>query len=130
MPERDAPPINDVAATEAQDRASITAWMEANIGGNIRRIEKLRRWRPMWRVDFTQDGADAIVLVRGMRPWESIPYSLENEMKLMQGLDAHGIHVPHVYGMMPSPTAFVLARAEGPAERRGGQEWGRTGSTR
>src|SRR3546814_7804329 len=56
MPERDAPPINDVAATEAQDRASITAWMEANIGGNIRRIEKLRRWRPMWRVDFTQDG--------------------------------------------------------------------------
>src|SRR3546814_9992333 len=90
--------------------------MEANIGGNIRRIEKLRRWRPMWRVDFTQDGADAIVLVRGMRPWESIPYSLEHEMKLMQVLEAHGIHVPHVYGMMPSPTAFVLRSEEHTSE--------------
>src|SRR3546814_15070888 len=48
-----------------------------------------------------------------MRPWESIPYSLEHEMKLMQVLEAHGIHVPHVYGMMPSPTAFVLDWAEG-----------------
>src|SRR3546814_20181853 len=31
----------------------------------------------------------------------------------MQVLEAHGIHVPHVYGMMPSPTAFVLDWAEG-----------------
>src|SRR3546814_10751266 len=26
---------------------------------------------------------------------------------------SHGIHCPHVYGMMPSPTAFVLDWAEG-----------------
>src|SRR3546814_17521244 len=90
MPERDAPPINDVATTEAQDRASITAWLEANIGGNIRRNEKLRRWRPVWRVDFTQDGAVAIVLVRGRLPWGVIPYSPEHARTLMQGLEAHG----------------------------------------
>lgn len=103
----------DVAAEAAADRAGITRWVEENVGGRVVHVDRLRRWRPVWRVDYERDGTVRSLLVKSLRPWESIPYSLEHEMKLMQILEAHGIGVPHVHGMIPSPHAFVMDWAEG-----------------
>jgi aminoglycoside phosphotransferase (APT) family kinase protein len=98
---------------EIRHREGITQWVEANIGGRVSGIERLRRWRPVWRVDYEKNGVSRAVLVRGLRPWESIPYSLEHEMRLMRVLEANGIAVPHVYGMMEFPKAFAMDWAEG-----------------
>lgn len=103
----------DAATVEAGRRSRIASWVEANVGGRVTGVDRLRRWRPVWRVDYEQDGQALALIVRGLRPWESIPYSLEYEMRLMQILEKHGIKVPHVHGMIPDPYAFVMDWAEG-----------------
>jgi hypothetical protein len=101
------------ADVEARQRDSIKQWIEKNIGGRVQSVQRLRRWRPVWRVDYEKDGAGRAVLVKGERAWTAIPYSLDHEMALMQVLEAHDIAVPHVYGMIESPKAFVMEWAEG-----------------
>ncbi|MBA3038005.1 MAG: hypothetical protein FP814_16140 [Desulfobacterium sp.] len=108
-------PLNapDLVAQDAQDRHNITQWIEKNIGGRVIRIERQRRWRAVWRVDIEQEGSSRSLLVKGMRPFQSIPYSLEHEMRVMEVLEASGIKVPHVYGMIESPETFVTDWVKG-----------------
>jgi hypothetical protein len=101
------------ATLERRQREGVTRWIEANIGGRVSAIERLRRWRPVWRVDFEKDGVSRALFVKSLRPWESIPYSLRHEMRVMQVLEANGVGVPHVYGMMEFPHAFVMDWVEG-----------------
>ncbi|MDB6063286.1 MAG: hypothetical protein JWM78_3389 [Verrucomicrobiaceae bacterium] len=96
------------STSESPERRNITAWIEKNIGGKVTHIELLRRWRPIWHVSLEKDGKARQVLVKGIRPWDSIPYSLEHEMVSMQVLEKNDILVPHVYGMIPDPEAFVM----------------------
>jgi aminoglycoside phosphotransferase (APT) family kinase protein len=103
----------ELADLEARQRDGITRWVEANIGGRVSAIERLRRWRPVWRVDYQKDGVSRALFVKSLRPWVSIPYSLEHEMRVMQVLEANGIAVPHVHGMMEFPQAFVMDWVEG-----------------
>jgi hypothetical protein len=98
----------DAAEVEVNDRRNIAQWIEKNIGVRVIHIHRQRRWRPIWRVDIERDGKPAGLLVKGIRGWDSIPYSLEHEMVGMQILEANGIRVPHVYGMIDSPHAFVM----------------------
>jgi hypothetical protein len=93
--------------------AGITAWVEKNIGGRVTAVLQLRRWRPVWRVDYEKEGVARALLVKSLRAWEAIPYSLKHEMQLMQILEAHGIRVPHVHGMIDFPEAFVMDWVEG-----------------
>lgn len=96
-----------------EDR-DIVAWMEKTIGGTVSSISKLRRWRPVWRVDVAKDdGSIKSLLVKGTRAWEAIPYSLWHEMRLNQLLEESGIGVPHVYGMIEGFDAFVMDWSEG-----------------
>jgi hypothetical protein len=88
----------DVAAHEQRQRDAIAQWVETNIGGRVAEVTRLRRWRPVWRVSYEKNGATRGLLVKSLRGWESIPYSLEHEMRLNQVLEANGIGVPHVYG--------------------------------
>ena len=101
------------ATLEQRQREGVTRWIEANIGGRVSAIERLRRWRPVWRVDYERDGVSRPIFVKSLRPWESIPYSLRHEMRVMQVLEANGVAVPHVYGMMEFPEAFVMDWVEG-----------------
>lgn len=102
-----------VTIAEKRDREAIAAWVAANLGGEVRSIEKLRRWRPMWRVEIGDAVQARTILIRGMRPWDSIPYSLEHEMKVMQVMRDHDINVPEVFGMLETPHAFALEWAGG-----------------
>lgn len=101
------------SAEQGREEAVIRHWVEAHVGGTVLGMSKLRRWRPVWRVELERDGAAAAVLVKGTRPWEAIPYSLDHEMRLNQILEAHGIGVPHVHGMIDAVQAFVMDWAPG-----------------
>jgi aminoglycoside phosphotransferase (APT) family kinase protein len=95
-------------ATDAEERAAITAWIEKAIGGRVTKIERLRRWRAIWRAWVKDDKGERSYMVKGVRPWDSIPYSLKHEMLTMEVLAKNGIPVPHIYGMMEFPEAFVM----------------------
>ena len=97
----------DHDAFEAEQRAGITAWVSEQLGGRVTTIERLARWRPQWRVGFTRDGATDVVFVRGNRPIAGED-DLRFEMEIMQVLEKNGILVPHIYGWMDEPKAFVM----------------------
>ena len=101
----DAPIDHD--AFEAEQRKGITAWVEENLGGEVTEMERLARWRPQWRVDFTKDGVQDVVFVRGNRPIAGDD-DLRFEMDVMMVLEKNGILVPHIYGWMDEPKAFVM----------------------
>jgi hypothetical protein len=47
----------DQAEQAALDNQGIIDWVSKNIGGRVTRIQRQRRWRPVWRVDVDKDGA-------------------------------------------------------------------------
>ncbi len=99
--------------TSISDEEKISRWIENTVGGTVTSIVKLRRWRPVWRVDIDSGGGHKAVLAKGNRAWEAIPFSLWHEMRLNQILEDNGIGVPHVYGMVDGVEAFVMDWAEG-----------------
>ncbi len=98
----------EMAAVDKAERAAITSWIEGNIGGSVDEIERVRRWRPIWHVHTTMDGARRSYIVKGVRAWDSIPFSLDHEMHMTTVLEKHGLPVPHIHGMMEFPKAFVM----------------------
>ena len=103
--EHDTPIDHD--AFEAEQRAGITAWVAEHLGGEVTGIQRLARWRPQWKVDFTKDGAEDVIFVRGNRPIAGED-DLRFEMEVMQVLEKNGMLVPHIYGWMDEPKAFVM----------------------
>ncbi|MBW2501145.1 MAG: phosphotransferase [Deltaproteobacteria bacterium] len=103
----DSPQGLDLDAIEAKQLEGISDWVSKNLGGEVREITRLERWRPLWKVEYSDSGKDKTVLVRGDRPISQV-YSLKYEMQVMQALEANGVKVPHIYGWMDSPTAFVM----------------------
>ncbi len=103
----DSPQGLDLEALEAKQLEGISDWVSKNLGGQVREITRLERWRPLWKVEYSAGGEDEAVLVRGDRPITQV-YSLKYEMQVMQALEANGIKVPHIHGWMDDPTAFVM----------------------
>lgn len=101
------PVTADLAEQYAFENRNIIEWIEKNVGGRVTKLERQRRWRPVWRAYLEKDGKSRSLLVKGNRPFQAIPYSLEHEMRVNEVLEANGIGVPHVYGMIESPAAFV-----------------------
>lgn len=104
--------INDVKSTEERELTNIRNWVQERVGGEVVSIERLMRWRPVWRVDYKKDGLDKAVLVKGDRPCTQL-YSLKHEMLVMEVLEKHGVGVPHIHGWIEEPKAFVMDWAEG-----------------
>ena len=97
---------------EDRDSANIRSWVEEKVGGEVTSIERLMRWRPVWRVEYQKNGIDKALLVKGDRPCTQL-YSLKHEMQVMEVLEKHGIGVPHIHGWIEEPKAFVMDWAEG-----------------
>ena len=109
----DANDTIDEAELGARERRAIVEWIEKNVGVRVTKVDRQRRWRPVWRVQAERDGVPVPLLVKGVRSWDALPYSLEHEMNLMQLLEAHGIPSPHVYGMIEFPKGFVMDWIQG-----------------
>jgi len=103
----DVPDELNPDALEAKQHEGISNWVRQNLGGEVREIGRTERWRPQWKVVYAKDGTTDTVFVRGDRPIASKD-GLRFEMEVMQALEANGIQVPHIYGWMDSPKAFVM----------------------
>ena len=96
---------------EAKCLEGISNWISKNLGGQVQEVTRLERWRPQWKVSYSVGDDLQAVLVRGDRP-NAGKHDLRFEMEVMEVLEANGIKVPHIYGWMETPKAFVMAWIE------------------
>ena len=101
------------ASTEGDN--PIIEWVHANIGGQVVRIVRQARWRPVWwvDVDVDRDGERLELCVRGDRTDMSLIFPLEHEMRLQAVMHDQGIPVAKVHGWIDKPRAFVMDRVGG-----------------
>ena len=97
----------DHAAFEEKELQGITEWVANNLNGQVLEITRLERWRPQWKVSYTADDQVKAVLFRGDRPIAG-EHDLRFEMEVMEVLEANDIKVPHIYGWVEFPKAFVM----------------------
>ena len=90
-------------------------WIERELGGQVVRHERHPRWRPAFDIDLERPGGEVVpVHFRGDRGHEQTgDYGTEHEFKVLQVLEAHGIRVPHIYGLCEDPLGIVMERAPG-----------------
>ncbi|TZG27881.1 phosphotransferase [Sphingomonas montanisoli] len=91
----------------------VTRWIEAHVGGKVLRIVRQGRWRPAWHVDVERDGCTLELYVRGERVENFLPYSLEREFGIWRLLEAGGLRVPHVHGLIEELPGIVMDRVAG-----------------
>lgn len=101
------PTATDHDALEASQHAGIRRWVGEQLGGDVRAIERLARWRPCWKVTYEKGHETAAIFVRGDRP-NAGKHALRFEMDVMRVLEDNGIPVPHIHGWMDAPKAFVM----------------------
>ena len=117
-------------ATAAPDygpagEAKLRAFVEGLTGGTVKRMERLVRWRPAWRVDVVVADASAdagaergektlCLHLRGDRGGDvSIFPELQREADVIEVLGANGINVPHIYGVCQDPPCILMAAISG-----------------
>jgi len=101
-------------ATGDDERARLAAWIERTVGGTVTRIDRMPRWRPAWDIDLDLDGRLLPLHARGERePRIAMPARIADEVAVHDLLEAHGLPVPHAYGMCDDPDALVMDRLSG-----------------
>ena len=101
-------PTNRGASESADQLERITLWAEANLGGKVTRVERQRRWRPVWRVSMEDKGEVREYLFKADRVWAAHPYLHVHEMHLLNVLAAHDIPVPPQRGFCNDPPAIMM----------------------
>ena len=90
------------------------AWVEAELGGEIVAFERQTRWRPAFFVDLLRDGEKIPLYLRGERgELDHGAYPFEHEVGVLKVMEAEGLPVPHVYGVVPDPTMIVMDKMPG-----------------
>jgi aminoglycoside phosphotransferase (APT) family kinase protein len=99
---------------DAHDVERVTAWLEAELGGKVTRIERQARWRPAWWVDLERGGERLELCVRGDRLDSPSAFSLDHERVFQTLLSDQGIPVARVRGWHDAdPKAYVMDRVPG-----------------
>ncbi len=94
--------------------ARLAAWVERELGGRVTRIARLPRWRPAWDIDVEVSGEVVPLHARGERePTILMPFRIADEVPVHHLLEAHGVPVPHAYGLCDDPHALVMDRLSG-----------------
>jgi aminoglycoside phosphotransferase (APT) family kinase protein len=105
----------DEAARYEQQAAGVRAWLEAELG-TVTTMERQARWRPAWFATVKRaDGGELPLYVRGAREGLANTSELDEEAGMLRVLEAHGVPVPHVYGMVDEPEAIVMDALPGRA---------------
>ena len=104
---KNSPELMNHDAYAASQVEGISRWVSEHLGGELREAKRLMRWRPQWKVTYAKGDVIDTIFVRGNRPIAGED-DLLFEMEVMQVLEANGIPVPHIYGFMESPKAFVM----------------------
>lgn len=102
------------SAHRTPDEQTLARRIETLTGGRVVSMERQVRHRPAWFVDVDRSGEHLGIYVRGDRESDVQPFpELSREADIMQVLEAHGIPVPHVYGMCDVPKAIVMQKLAG-----------------
>ena len=97
-----------------EDATELAGWVERTVGGTVTRVERVPRWRPAWDVDVEVDGRSLPLHARGERePRIVMPYRIADEVPVHDLLEAHGLPVPHAYGLCDDPYVLVMDRLPG-----------------
>ena len=91
----------------------IREWLQTNIGGEVRSLERQARWRPVWFADVERDGEVLELCIRGDRTDMPLIFPLDHEMRLQALMHDHGIPTAKVYGWIDDPMAYVMDRVGG-----------------
>jgi aminoglycoside phosphotransferase (APT) family kinase protein len=111
------------AAASDEDVALLAAWIEQHVGGTVTRVERMPRWRPAWDVDVELDGRLVPLHARGERePRIAMPNRIADEVAVHDLLEAHGLPVPHAYGLCDEPYALVMDRLSGLVDLAGASD--------
>jgi Phosphotransferase enzyme family len=96
------------------EEARLAAWVERVVGGRVVGLTRLARWRPAWDLDVERDGRLLPLHARGERELRIVmPYRIADEVATHELLEAHGVPVPHAYGLCDDPYALVMDRLRG-----------------
>lgn len=89
-------------------------WLTARFGAPPSRFDRVLRWRTGWEAVVSIDGRDQGLVVRANRGGSfKPPIPLELEARLHDVMEANGVRVPHVYGMIEDPLAIVMEKLPG-----------------
>src|SRR3546814_8710031 len=56
---------------KSDDFGKLAAWITENLGGPVDKIVRQRRWRPVWRATYQDNGAPTDLLCKGTREWSA-----------------------------------------------------------
>lgn len=93
--------------------ASLTLWVEDQLGCTEVVLHKQRRWRPIWNAEATQNGVRRKFMLKGDRTWPTHPYPLDYEMRMQRALYENGIPIPEILGFCPEPATIAMEWIEG-----------------
>lgn len=94
---------------EAATHAAIARWVEDALGGTVREIVRLERWRPSWNVVAHTPDGEVKLHFRSDRGAGLETRPLRSEYEVLRLLDGAGIPVPKLYGWCENPEAIVMA---------------------
>lgn len=97
---------------EAAPHAAIARWVEGFLGGTVREIARLERWRPSWNVVAQTPDGEVKLHFRSDRGAGLETRPLRAEYEVLRLLQSEGIPVPKLYGWCDDPEAIVMAALE------------------
>lgn len=118
-----APSGDRIVSSDEQTRAELSpewkrgfAWVERELGGRVCNLHRQGRWRPAYFFDLERDGARMPMYFRGHRGHreiERVADVIGHEASIYRVLEAHGLPVPHVWGVCRDPEGIVMDRLPG-----------------
>lgn len=85
------------------------AWVEGELNGTVANVRPQGRWRNAWFFDLQRGDETLAMYFRGLRPGMGTSSKLiQLEADILTVLERHGLPVPHVYGVCPEPSGFVM----------------------
>ena len=103
----------DTAQLPALDQ-QVFDWLTARFGSPPSQFDRVLRWRTGWEAVVRIAGRDQGLVVRANRGGSfKPPIPLELEARLHDVMEANGVRVPHVYGMIDDPLAIVMEKLPG-----------------
>ena len=95
--------------SDAAIHAGIAAWVKDNLGGSVRDIVRLERWRPSWNVVAETPGGEVKLHFRSDRGAGLETRPLRAEYEVLRLLEGERIPVPKIHGWCTDPEAIVMA---------------------
>jgi aminoglycoside phosphotransferase (APT) family kinase protein len=101
-------------AVRTPTEQKLQIFVESVTGGRVISMERQLRWRPAWFLDVERAGEILRIHIRGDRNSNILPFpDLKREADILQVLEAHGIPVPHIWGVCTDPSAIVMDAVPG-----------------